>query len=103
MKLLRYGAKGKERPGLVDADGRIRDLSGLVPDISADLLAPDKLAWLQHIDVAGVPLVPEAGRIAPPCDGIGKFICVGLNYVDHALEAGLPAPEEPILFLKATS
>jgi 2,4-didehydro-3-deoxy-L-rhamnonate hydrolase len=103
MKLLRYGAKGKERPGLVDADGRIRDLSGLVPDISADWLAPDKLAWLQNIDVAGLPVVADPGRIAPPYDGIGKFICVGLNYVDHALEAGLPAPKEPILFLKAAS
>lgn len=103
MKLMRYGAKGKEKPGMVDGDGQVRDLSRIVPDITAALLAPVQLARLRQIDVTRLPLVPDAARIAPPYTGIGKFICIGLNYIDHAEEAGLPAPVEPILFLKTNS
>lgn len=102
MKLLRYGARGHEQPGVLDADGRIRSLSGVVPDIDGALLArlPDALAG---IDVAALPRVGDDVRIAEPVAGVGKFICIGLNYIDHANEAGMAVPTEPIIFMKATS
>ncbi|MFC3110245.1 fumarylacetoacetate hydrolase family protein [Undibacterium arcticum] len=103
MKLMRYGPKGKEKPGMLDGDGWVRDLSQVVPDLTAALLAPDQLAQLRRLDATTLPVVTEVGRIAPPYAGIGKFICVGLNYADHAAEAGVPAPSEPVLFLKASS
>jgi len=103
MKLLRHGAKGFEKPALIDAGGQVRDLSGVLPDITAATLGRDGLATLAAIDVAGLPVVAQPGRIAPPYAGIGKFICVGLNYADHAAESGMAVPPEPVLFMKATS
>jgi 2,4-diketo-3-deoxy-L-fuconate hydrolase len=104
MKLLRYGPRGQEKPGLVDADGRIRSLAGHVADIDGALLATG-LDALRALDPASLPLVSdaEASRIAEPVAKVGKFLCIGLNYSDHAAEAGMPIPPEPILFTKATS
>lgn len=103
MKLLRHGAKGHEQPAIVDANGQIRDLSGIVKDIDAATLGRAGLAALRDVDLSSLPLVANPGRIAPPWTGIGKFICVGLNYADHAAESGMPVPPEPVLFMKATS
>jgi 2-keto-4-pentenoate hydratase/2-oxohepta-3-ene-1,7-dioic acid hydratase in catechol pathway len=103
MKLMRYGAKGSEKPAIVDAGGKVRDLSSVVPDITADVLAPESLAKLAAIDPGNLPVIDNPGRIAPPYSGIGKFICVGLNYADHAAESNLPVPPEPVLFMKASS
>jgi 2-keto-4-pentenoate hydratase/2-oxohepta-3-ene-1,7-dioic acid hydratase in catechol pathway len=103
MKLMRYGAKGAEEPGLVDAQGRVRALSGVVPDIGADTLSPAGLAKLRAIDPGSLPLVEKPGRIAPPWSWCGKFLCIGLNYADHAAEAGMALPKEPILFMKPIS
>jgi 2,4-didehydro-3-deoxy-L-rhamnonate hydrolase len=103
MKLLRYGPSGQERPGVVDADGRIRDLSGAVPDITPRELSPAVIEKLRAIDPATLPLVDGAPRYGVPVAGIGKFIAIGLNYADHAAEAGLPVPPEPIFFTKAIS
>lgn len=105
MKLLRYGSIGREKAGLLDADGRIRDLSGHVSDIDGTMLSPASLARLAAIDPTGLPLVADAGdlRIGACIARPGKFICVGLNYADHAAETNAPIPEEPILFMKATS
>jgi len=103
MKLMRYGAKGAERPALVDADGVVRDLSGALADITATTLAPHSLQRLRDIDPTTLPVVADPGRIAPPWSGMGKFICVGLNYADHAAESNLPVPAEPVLFSKTTS
>jgi len=103
MKLLRYGDPGRERPGLVDADGRIRDLSRVVPDIAGATLLPENLAKLRDTDASGLPEVPGNPRIGPCVGSVGKIVCVGLNYSDHAAESGLPVPDEPVLFMKATS
>ena len=103
MKLMRYGAKGSEKPGLLDGEGQVRDLSRLTPDITAAMLTPDGLRKLAEIDVKSLPVVSNPGRIAPPYSGMGKFICVGLNYADHAAESGMPVPAEPVLFTKAIS
>lgn len=103
MKLMRYGAKGAEKPALIDADGAVRDLSGVLPDITAATLGKDGLATLAAIDIASLPVVANPGRIAPPWQGVGKFLCVGLNYADHAAESGMAVPFEPVLFMKATS
>ena len=103
MKLLRVGAKGAEKPALLDAAGRARDLSGVLPDINAQALAPDSLARLRALDPETLPLLPETARIGLPWSGCGKFICVGLNYADHAAEAGMAIPAEPVLFTKHTS
>ena len=103
MKLMRHGAKGAERPALVDAQGKLRDLSGMLRDIGTSTLEPAALARLQSIDVATLPVVESPGRIAPPWSGMGKFICVGLNYADHAAESGVAVPAEPVLFMKTTS
>jgi 2-keto-4-pentenoate hydratase/2-oxohepta-3-ene-1,7-dioic acid hydratase in catechol pathway len=103
MKLMRYGAKGREKPALVDAQGRVRDLSGVIADITAETLMPAGLAQLAAVKVDALPVVDNPGRIAPPWRGIGKFIAIGLNYSDHAAESGLPVPKEPVVFTKATS
>jgi 2-keto-4-pentenoate hydratase/2-oxohepta-3-ene-1,7-dioic acid hydratase in catechol pathway len=103
MKLMRYGAKGSEKPALLDDQGQVRDLSGVVPDIGAAMLTPDGLRKLAALDPKSLPLVAKPGRIAPPYSGMGKFICVGLNYADHAAESGMPVPPEPVLFMKTTS
>jgi len=103
MKLLRHGPKGQEKPAMLDAHGQVRDLSGLLSDLRADQLTPAGLAVLRAIDPASLPLVANPGRMAPPWSGMGKFICVGLNYADHAAESGQPVPAEPVLFTKHTS
>jgi ureidoglycolate lyase len=103
MKLLRYGARGAEKPGLLDKDGKIRDLSQHVADIAGAVLLPDSLARLAKIDPATLPLVDGNPRYGACVGQIGKFICVGLNYSDHAKETGAEPPKEPILFMKATS
>ena len=103
MKLMRHGPKGAERPALVDADGRLRDLSGVLADIGPAVLAPQSLVRLRALDPGQLPLVAQAMRIAPPWAGCAKFICIGLNYADHAAEAGAPIPSEPIIFMKPTS
>ena len=103
MKLLRFGPTGAEKPGLVDADGRIRDLSGVIDDVAGAVLEPEGLARLAAIDPASLPLAPEGARIGPCVGRVGKFVAIGLNYADHAAESGLPLPKEPIVFMKATS
>lgn len=103
MKLLRYGAAGAEKPGLIDVDGKIRDLSRIVPDIDGRALSASSLAKLNAVDQATLPLVAGNPRIGPCVGGVGKFICVGLNYADHAAESGMEVPKEPVLFFKATS
>ncbi|PHV34711.1 2-hydroxyhepta-2,4-diene-1,7-dioate isomerase [Janthinobacterium sp. BJB312] len=103
MKLMRYGAKGAEKPALIDANGAVRDLSGVLPDITGATLGKDGLATLAALDIASLPVVANPGRIAPPWKGVGKFLCVGLNYADHAAESGMAVPAEPVLFMKATS
>jgi 2-keto-4-pentenoate hydratase/2-oxohepta-3-ene-1,7-dioic acid hydratase in catechol pathway len=103
MKLLRYGAPGAEKPGLLDSTGAIRDLSGVVPDIAGDTLLPESLAKLRTIDPASLPRVSGTPRIGPCVGRVGKFIAIGLNYSDHAAESGMPVPKEPIVFMKATS
>ncbi len=103
MKLVRFGAAGAEKPGLIDADGQIRDLSAHVSDLSGQALHPDALAGLARLDPATLPLVQGDPRLGPPVAGTGKFICIGLNYADHAAESGLKVPPEPVVFLKATS
>jgi len=103
MKLLRYGPPGQEKPGLLDAEGRIRDLSSVVPDIAGDALLPDSLARLRAVDPATLPVVEGDPRIGPCVGRVGKFVCIGLNYADHAAESGLQVPPEPVVFMKATS
>ena len=107
MKLLRHGPRGQERPGVLDAEGRVRDLSAVVPDIAGDVLTAAGLARLREIDLATLPLVPgapQAGLRLGACVGaVGKFICIGLNYADHAAESGMPLPAEPVVFSKWTS
>ena len=103
MKLLRYGNPGAEKPGLLDSTGAIRDLSGVVPDIAGDLLLPDGIAKLRKVDPASLPKVNGTPRIGPCVGRVGKFICIGLNYSDHAAESGMAVPKEPIVFMKATS
>ena len=107
MKLLRHGPRGQERPGVLDADGRVRDLSAVVPDIAGDVLTAAGLARLREIDLATLPVVPgapQAGLRLGPCVGaVGKFICIGLNYADHAAESGMALPAEPVVFSKWTS
>ena len=103
MKLLRYGPKGAEKPGLLDADGRLRDLSGVVADVAGDVLLPDGLARLAALDPRSLPPIGADVRRGACVTGVGKIICVGLNYADHAAESGLELPPEPVLFMKATS
>jgi 2-keto-4-pentenoate hydratase/2-oxohepta-3-ene-1,7-dioic acid hydratase in catechol pathway len=101
--LLRYGPAGAEKPGLLDAEGSIRDLSAHVPDIHGAALAPATLEELAALDTAGLPAVAGNVRLGPPVAGVGKLLCIGLNYRDHAEETGAPVPEEPILFMKSTT
>src|SRR5471030_777083 len=100
MKLLRHGPRGQERPGVLDADGRVRDLSAAVPDIAGEVLTAAGIARLRELDLAALPLVPgmpQAGLRLGPCVGhVGKFICIGLNYADHAAESGMALPAEPV-------
>lgn len=103
MKLVRYGKPGKEKPGLIDADGKLRDLSGVVKDIGPEQLGDAALARLRKLKTENLPLVKGAPRLASPLSAVGKFIAIGLNYADHAAEAGLPIPQEPIVFMKATT
>jgi len=103
MKLLRYGDKGSEKPGLLDADNQIRDLSGHVADIAGQVLSPQSLAALGAIDPASLPLVAGQPRIGACVGQVGKFICIGLNYADHAAESNMDVPKEPIIFNKWTS
>ncbi|RVT81865.1 FAA hydrolase family protein [Rhodobacteraceae bacterium CCMM004] len=103
MKLIRHGAPGAERPGLIDADGVRRDLSGVVPDIGGDTLSDAGLAALRAVDPATLPEVSAGARLGPCVAGTGKFVCIGLNYADHAAESGLDVPPEPVIFMKATS
>jgi 2,4-didehydro-3-deoxy-L-rhamnonate hydrolase len=103
MKLMRYGAKGAEKPALVDAQGAVRDLSGVLADITAHTLTPHALQRLREIDPTSLPIVAAPGRISVPWSGMQKFICVGLNYADHAAESNLPVPAEPVLFTKQIS
>jgi len=103
MKLLRYGSPGREKPGLLDANGTIRDLAGVIADVGGDALLPESLAKLRQLDPKTLPVVDGKPRIGPCVGGVGKFICVGLNYSDHAAESGMKVPAEPIIFMKATS
>ncbi|MEC8550011.1 MAG: fumarylacetoacetate hydrolase family protein, partial [Pseudomonadota bacterium] len=103
MKLLRYGDIGREKPGILDADGTIRDLSAHVDDITGATLDTAGLDRIRAIDPASLPAVPADVRIGACVSGIGKFMCIGLNYSDHAAETGADIPEHPILFMKATS
>ena len=103
VKLVRYGPAGQEKPGLVDADGGIRDLSGEVDDIAGDFLLPEGMARLEALDPASLPRVDGSPRLGPPVAGVGKIMAIGLNYSDHAAETGLDVPPEPVLFMKATS
>jgi ureidoglycolate lyase/2,4-diketo-3-deoxy-L-fuconate hydrolase len=103
MKLLRYGPTGQERPAMIDAQGRLRDLSGKVADITGSTISAASLARLASIDPATLPLVEGKPRIGPCVGQVGKMVCVGLNYSDHAAESGMAVPTEPVLFFKATS
>lgn len=103
MKLLRWGPKGSEKPGLLDADGKIRDLSGVVDDIAGETLSDAGLDKLRGVDTGSLPEVPAGTRIGACVAGTGKFICIGLNYADHAAESGMAVPSEPVIFMKATS
>ncbi|WP_338721035.1 fumarylacetoacetate hydrolase family protein [Devosia sp. XK-2] len=103
MKLLRVGAKGAEKPAILAADGSIRDLSGVVSDIGGAALLPEGLARIAATDIDSLPKLDDGQRIGPCVANVGKFICIGLNYADHAAETGAAIPEEPIIFMKATS
>jgi 2,4-didehydro-3-deoxy-L-rhamnonate hydrolase len=103
MKLLRYGPAGQERPGILGADGAIRDLSSVVTDIARDTLLPESLERLRRLDPNTLPRVAGTPRIGPCVGQVGKFLCIGLNYSDHAAESGMVVPKEPIVFMKATS
>ncbi|MDQ0349234.1 fumarylacetoacetate hydrolase family protein [Ancylobacter vacuolatus] len=103
MKLVRHGLAGREKPGLIDAQGRIRDLSAHLADIAGAALAPAVLADLAALDPATLPLVAEGTRLGPCVSGTGKFVCIGLNFSDHAAESGMAVPPEPVVFMKATS
>ena len=107
MKLLRHGQPGQERPGLLDAEGRVRDLSAIVPDIAGEVLTPRGLERLAGLDLDRLPIVPGVPqgdlRLGPCVGRVGKFVCIGLNYADHAAESNMPLPAEPVVFSKWTS
>jgi 2,4-diketo-3-deoxy-L-fuconate hydrolase len=103
MKLLRYGSAGKEKPGLLDSNGNIRDLSGVVPDIAGNVLLPESLARLRKVEPSSLPRVDGSPRIGPCVAQVGKLIAIGLNYSDHAAESGMAVPKEPSVFMKANS
>jgi 2,4-diketo-3-deoxy-L-fuconate hydrolase len=103
MKLLRYGPAGEERPALLEGDGTIRDLDGIIQDVNGASVTPDGLRQIAAVDPITLPIVSDVGRIGSCISGVGKFICIGLNYIDHARETGNQAPAEPVVFMKATS
>ncbi len=103
MKLLRYSSQGQEKPGILGADGEIRDLSGIIPDLAGESLLPASIEKVRNTDIARLPKVAGRPRIGPCVGGVGKFICIGLNYSDHAAESGMAVPVEPVVFMKATS
>ena len=103
MKLLRYGTIGQEKPAMLDDSGQIRDLSSIIPDITGDTITPDGMDKIRNADVNALPVVDASSRIGACVGNVGKFICIGLNYSDHAKEAGMDIPKEPIVFFKATS
>jgi 2-keto-4-pentenoate hydratase/2-oxohepta-3-ene-1,7-dioic acid hydratase in catechol pathway len=103
MKLLRYGPVGQEKPGLLDSDGEIRDLSGIIDDVTGEQLQPESLSKLADVDPSTLPIIAADTRIGPCVGEVGKFVCIGLNYADHAEESGMPIPEEPVVFNKWTS
>jgi len=103
LKLLRFGEPGQERPGVLDSRGVIRDLSGVVHDIAGSTLLPESIAKLGRLDLSTLPEVNGLPRLGPCVSRVGKFVCVGLNYSDHAAESNMPVPAEPIIFMKATS
>ena len=103
MKLLRYGSPAQEKPGILTAEGEIRDLSGIIPDLAGDSLLPDSIEKLRNADISRLPIVRSQPRIGPCVGTVMKFVCIGLNYSDHAKESGMPLPVEPVIFMKATS
>jgi 2-keto-4-pentenoate hydratase/2-oxohepta-3-ene-1,7-dioic acid hydratase in catechol pathway len=103
MKLLRYGDIGNEKPGILDNEGKIRDLSSHIPDINGDTISENSLNKIASINISSLPIIPDGTRLGSCVGNSGKFLCIGLNYSDHAAESGLPVPSEPILFAKATS
>jgi 2-keto-4-pentenoate hydratase/2-oxohepta-3-ene-1,7-dioic acid hydratase in catechol pathway len=103
MKLFRYGEPGREQPGILDSKGQRRSLVGVIDDVRGAALSPASLARLAALDTSKLPLVPEGARFGPCVSGTGKFICIGLNYADHAAETGAQVPAEPVVFMKATS
>ena len=103
MKLARFGPPGRERPAMLDAAGGLRDLSAVIADIDATTIVPDGLAALRELDPLSLPLIPDTPRLGPCVGKVGKFLCIGLNYSDHAAETGATVPAEPVLFMKATS
>jgi 2-keto-4-pentenoate hydratase/2-oxohepta-3-ene-1,7-dioic acid hydratase in catechol pathway len=103
MKLLRYGSRGAEKPGVLDSQGHIHDLSPVINDLKDEFLLPEALNRLRTIDISSLPLVNGRQRLGPCVGSVGKFICIGLNYSDHAAESGMPVPREPVVFMKATS
>jgi 2,4-diketo-3-deoxy-L-fuconate hydrolase len=103
VKLLRFGLPGRERPGILDANGRIRSLEGVIPDLAGEAISPTGLEILRALDPARLPIVEGPVRLGPCVAGVGKFICIGLNYADHAAETGAQVPSEPVMFMKATS
>ncbi|ALO42873.1 fumarylacetoacetate hydrolase family protein [Pseudoalteromonas phenolica] len=103
MKLIRFGEKNDERPGVIDSNGKIRDLSSYFQDYDKAFFLSDGLEKIKRLNYKSAPVIDEPVRIAPPIANVGKFICVGLNYADHAAESGMDVPDEPVLFMKATS
>jgi ureidoglycolate lyase/2,4-diketo-3-deoxy-L-fuconate hydrolase len=103
MKLLRFGAPGHEQPGVLDATGNIRSLVGIIDDLASEALSAASLEKLRRLDLNSLPLVASSVRLGPPVGRVGKFMCIGLNYAEHAAETGAKLPEEPVLFMKATS
>ena len=101
MKLVRFGPPGREQPGAIDDDNKLRDLSGVITDISASSMASGEVSQLQQLDLATLPVVADSPRLGPPVSGVGKIVCVGLNYYDHALETKMEVPDEPLLFTKS--
>lgn len=101
--MLRYGSSGQEKPGILADDGEVRDLSGMIPDLAGESLLPESVERLRNTDISQLPIVSGRPRIGPCVAGVGKFICIGLNYSDHAKEAGMALPVEPVIFMKATS
>jgi 2-keto-4-pentenoate hydratase/2-oxohepta-3-ene-1,7-dioic acid hydratase in catechol pathway len=103
MKLLRYGSPGQEKPGILSSNGEIRDLSEIIPDLAGQSLLPESIEKLRNADISRLPKVAGQTRIGPCVGSVGKFVCIGLNYSDHAAEAGMAVPVDPVVFMKATS